>query len=140
MRRKNGIFGLAVVAAVISTTAVLHAEEKRATVTYSIGIKGMTCKTCSAHARKELTAVPGVLKAVADFKAGHAWVTVEETRQSVRREEPRRISRELAAAVERAGYRPTVNYVLIVKGMTCEACSQHIQEAVAKVPGVAGRA
>lgn len=138
MIRTNGIVAYAMVAAVIGLSANLHAQTPRATVSYSIGIQGMTCETCSAHARTELAAVPGVVKADVDFKAGHAWVIVEASGQEgAHTARPRRIGTELAAAIKRAGYKPTVNYVLSIQGMTCEACSGHIAEAVSDVPGVA---
>jgi copper chaperone CopZ len=143
MIRENGIFSLVIVAAIVCMSAVLHADEKPATVTYSIGIKGMTCERCVASVQKELTAIPGVVKVQVDDKAGHAWVTVEAPQQPRSTAKPRRISAELAAAVTRAGanhgdgFSPTVNYVLTVQGMTCEACSRHIQAVLAKVPGVA---
>lgn len=143
MIRENGIFSLGIVAAIVCMSAVLHADEKQATVTYSIGIKGMTCERCVAPVQKELTAIPGVVKVQVDDKAGHAWVTVETPQQPLSTAKPRRISAELAAAVTRAGakhgdgFSPTVNYVLTVQGMTCKACSQHVQTALAKVPGVA---
>lgn len=143
MIRENGIFSLGIVAAILCMSAVLHADEKQATVTYSIGIKGMTCERCVAPVQKELTAIPGVVKVRVDDKAGHAWVTVEAPQQPLSTAKPRRISAELAAAVTRAGanhgdgFSPTVNYVLTVEGMTCEGCSRHIQGILSKVPGVA---
>lgn len=142
MLKVNRLAGITLALGMMAMFTVVHAGEDQdrslASMTYSIGIQGMTCETCSAHAQKELTAVPGVVKSSVDWKAGHAWVTVQLPRQEdIRRAKPRQISTELAAAVERTGYRPTVNYLMIIKGMTCEACSQHIQNAVVKVPGVA---
>lgn len=143
MIRENGIFGLGITAAIVCMSAIVDADEKQAVVTYSIGIKGMTCERCVVPVQKELTAIPGVVKVQVDDKAGHAWVTVEAPQQPLSTAKPRRISAELAAAVTRAGanhgdgFSPTVNYVLTVEGMTCEACSRHIQEALRKVPGVA---
>ena len=142
MLKVNGLAGTTVIFGLMAVFTAVHAGEDQdrtlASMTYSIGIQGMTCEACSAHAQKELTAVPGVVKSSVDWKAGHAWVTIQLPRQEdIRRAKPRQIGTELAAAVERTGYRPTVNYLLIIKGMTCEACSQHIQNAVVKVPGVA---
>lgn len=142
MSKTNGLAGMTLVFSLMVTFTVVHAGEEQdrssASMTYSIGIQGMSCETCSAHAQKELAAVPGVVKSSVDWKAGHAWVTVQLPRQEdIPTAKPRQISTELAAAVKRAGYKPTVHYLLIVKGMTCEACSQHIQDAVVKVPGVA---
>lgn len=119
----------------------VQAQEAKAapTVTYSVSIAGMTCESCATHIQKSIAKLPGVAKVSVDYQGGHAWVTVLTPRQEgVRTEEPRRISAELAAAVEQAGYTPTVNYVLMVKGMTCEACSNHVEQAVARVPGVLG--
>ncbi|MBI1246864.1 hypothetical protein GC197_03340 [bacterium] len=134
---------LCTLAAVTTLTPYRAEAQSPPTLTYSIAIKGLTCERCSASARKELTAVPGVVKASVDHKAGHAWVTVQEPRRAVGTEKPRRIGAELAEAVRRAGvnhgdgFTPTVNYLLTIQGMTCEACSQHVTEALTKVPGVA---
>jgi len=144
MLRKSVITSGAVLASIVFMSVFVVADEKQATVTYSIGIQGLTCETCSASAEKELATVPGVVKSVVDWKAGHAWVTVQIPRQEdIRTATPRQISTELAAAVQRAGvnhgegFTPTVNYLLTIKGMTCEACSTHVTSAVRKVPGVA---
>jgi len=138
MVRQNGIFYLALVVSAISVSAVLDAGERQATRLYSIGIKGMTCEACSVHIQKELAKIPGVVESSVDYKAGHAWVTAQKSlQQAVGTAKPRQINTELAAAVKRAGYVPTVNYVLSIKGMTCEACSKHIASAITKVPGVA---
>lgn len=142
MSRTNGIALFTLICGIVSQAAVLHAGDettsRRPTIMYSIGIKGMTCETCSAHSQKALAAVPGVVKTSVDFKAGHAWVTVEKPRTTpVSTAQPRNIAAELASVVVRAGYKPTVNYVVTVKGMTCEACAQHITSDVRKVRGVA---
>lgn len=140
MSRIKKVVVTAAALAVVGVATAAHAGEKSAlpsTVAYSLSVKGMTCETCSAHAWKELAAVPGVVKAEVDYKTGLAWVTVQEQRRSVSTEKQRRVSAELAAAVERAGYKPTLNYVLTIKGMTCEDCAKHVEEAVAKVSGVA---
>jgi Cu+-exporting ATPase len=113
------------------------------TLTYSIGIKGLTCERCSASAHKELAAVPGVVQVSVDDKAGHAWVTIQAPRQPSGTQKPRRIGAELAEAITRAGahhgdgFTPTLNYVLTIQGMTCEDCSRHVTAALTKVPGVA---
>ena len=39
-------------------------------------IEGMMCPRCEAHVVKALKAIPGVIEAVADFKAGTAVVTL----------------------------------------------------------------
>jgi copper chaperone CopZ len=103
MIRKNGIFSLGIPAAIVCISAIVHADEKQSLVTYSIGIKGMTCERCVAPIQKELTAIPGVVKVQVDDKAGHAWVTVEAPQQLLSTAKSRRTSAELAAAVTRAG-------------------------------------
>ena len=146
MSKMNGIvvtaMTLCTLAATIASTPNAAQAQSPPTLTYSIGIKGLTCERCSASAQKELAAVPGVVKASVDDKAGHAWVTVQAPRQPVGTVKPRRISAELAEAVRRAGvnhgdgFQPTVNYVLSVRGMTCETCARHVTTALTKVPGV----
>jgi Cu+-exporting ATPase len=147
MLKRIAICGTSAALLIVVMTAFLRAGDEQTgaadTLTYSIGIKGLTCEKCSAAAQKELAAVPGVVKASVDYKTGHAWVTVKTPRQPVGTEKPRRIGTELAEAVKRAGanhgdgFKPTVNYVLTIKGMTCEDCSQHVTTALTKVPGVA---
>lgn len=144
MLRRSVVTSGAVLASIVFTSAFVVAGENQKTVTYSIGIKGLTCETCSASAQRELATVPGVVKSSVDWKAGHAWVTFRKPSLSpVPPEKPQRISAQLATAIKRAGanhgdgFTPTVNYLLTVKGMTCEACSTHVTSAVRKVPGVA---
>lgn len=143
MLRKSAVTSSAILAIIVFTSARIIADEKPDTVTYSIGIKGLTCETCSASAEKELAKVTGVVKSAVDWKAGHAWVTVQiSQREHIRTATARRISTELATAVTRAGvhhgdgFTPTVNYLLTITGMTCEDCSQHVATALKKVPGV----
>lgn len=138
MIRKNGIFAMAIttLAAVCIFAPQNARAQSPATETYSIGIKGMTCETCSTHAQKELASISGVVKATVDYKAGHAWVTVNKPATQNRAAKPRSISAELASAISKAGYKPTVNYVLTIKGMTCEDCAKHVVAALKNVPGV----
>lgn len=147
MSKMNGLVvmtsALCTLAAVATLTPNRAEAQSPPTLTYSIGIQGLTCERCSASARKELAAVPGVVKATVDDKSGHAWLTVQAPRQPTGTEKPRRIGAELAEAVKRAGahhgdgFTPTVHYVLTIQGMTCEACSRHVTTALTKVPGVA---
>jgi len=136
MTRKNGFLLFAVIVGIVSITTALHADERLVDVTYSVGIKGMTCETCSTHVQKALVAVPGVVKATVDYRNGHAWIVVRQSRQPAAKAKSQKISTQLASAVQRAGYKPTVNYVLVVKGMTCEACSKQITTFLSKSPGV----
>jgi len=105
-------------------------------VTYSINVSGMTCPTCSGHVQQALLKVPGVEKAVVDYKAGHAWVTLAPLPPNRSISRPRNVGNELAAAVQQAGYKPTVNYVMNIGRMTCKNCEKPVHDSIAKVPGV----
>lgn len=137
MVRKKGIFSLAFVIGVVTVAAAVQAgEEAVPTQTYSIGIQGMTCESCAVHVQKLLADVPGVVKAAVDYQGGHAWVTAKLPPRHAGAPEPRSIAPQLAAAVKQTGYQPTLNYLLTIQGMTCESCSKHIEQTLAKVPGV----
>lgn len=74
-------------------------------------------------------------KASVDYKAGRAWATYSLPPDTAN-DAQRRIPADLSAAVTQSGYRSTINYVVHIQGMTCEDCSKHVQQALAKVPGV----
>jgi copper chaperone CopZ len=65
----------------------------------SLGIEGMTCDMCAVHVVRELRGVPGVLSAEASHEHASATLSVEGTAVPT--------PEQLAAAVERAGYRMT---------------------------------
>ncbi len=115
----------------------VQAQEVKAarTVTYSVSIAGMTCEDCAVHVRQSISKLPGVTKASVDYKAGRAWVTYSLPPDKAN-DAQRRSLTDLSAAVRRSGYQPTINYVVHIQGMTCEDCSKHVQQALAKVPGV----
>jgi len=138
---KNGFCGMGIgIAAMFLLTMTVSGQEASRTeqkgVTYSINVAGMTCATCSAHAQQALLKVRGVKKAAVDYKAGHAWVTLAPLPPNRSNSRPRNISKELAAAVQQAGYKPTVNYVMNIGRMTCNDCEKPIYESIVQVPGV----
>ena len=142
--RKSSRFGVLVAVGLMILAAVpADGQEPNKPVqrSYSINIEGLTCEMCSASAKKGLATVPGVVKSVVDWKAGHALVTIQIPQKSLG-DKTRNISTELAQAVHQAGaghgngFKPTVNYMVAVSGMTCDACAAHVKEALAKVPGV----
>ena len=76
-------------------------------------------------------------KAKVNYKAGNAWVTVESAPKGRKQVS---LSQQLVAAVKQARYQSTINYVLKIQGMTCKDCEPPIQQAVAKMLGVADAA
>jgi Cu+-exporting ATPase len=88
-------------------------------------IEGMTCAACAQRVRRALTAVPGVSGAEVNPASGQAEVSGTAA------------VADLAAAVQRAGYRvPETTFDLAIGGMTCASCVQRVERALARVPGV----
>ena len=136
MSKKKGFCCLALLLGIALSASHVWADEQNARdVTYSVGIKGMTCLDCATHVKEAFARVPGFVNANVDYKAGHAWVTVRPVADRSGR--PVQVSPLLTNAVKQLGYQPTVNYVLTIQGMTCDACAGHVREAIAKVRGVA---
>ena len=92
------IFG----AATIAGASAAQTEEQRAsqqtTATKEIvlPIEGMSCIACVARVKKELSGTPGVAAVNVDLAERHARVRFDSTRVS---------AKELAAAVDRLGYK-----------------------------------
>lgn len=103
------------------------------TLTYSLGIRGMTCQSCADRLQQSLLHVRGVARAIVNYKTGQAWVTVRPGGG-----DQANTSTQLATAVSQDGYQPTVNYVLRIQGMTRDTCAKHTEQELAKVPGVSG--
>lgn len=101
------------------------------TLTYSLSIRGMTCRSCADRVQQSLLHVRGVQRAIVNYETGQAWVTVRREGS----DQPN-MSTQLATAVRQAGYQPSVNYLLRIQGMTCDTCAKDIEKAMAKVPGV----
>jgi Cu+-exporting ATPase len=96
--------------------------------TLEIGVQGMTCANCSARVERALRKAPGVAEAA---------VNLATERASVRFDEATATAAGVAAAVTDAGYTPIVADLEIgVGGMTCANCSNRVERALRKTPGV----
>ena len=96
--------------------------------TLEIGIQGMTCANCSARVERALRKTPGVVEAA---------VNLATERASVRLDEAAATAADVAAMVKDAGYTPiTATLEIGVGGMTCANCSNRVERALRKTPGV----
>ena len=94
---------------------------------FNFKIDGMTCASCASRVERALSAVPGVRSATVNLATEKAAVDAN----------PGVSARELADAVERAGYSiPGETFTLSVHGMTCASCVARVEKALMKVPGV----
>ncbi|MCL4798935.1 MAG: heavy metal translocating P-type ATPase [Burkholderiales bacterium] len=88
----------------------------------------MTCANCSARVERALRKAPGVAEAT---------VNLATERATVRFEEGAAAAAAVADAVTDAGYTPvTAELELGVEGMTCANCSNRVERALRKTPGV----
>lgn len=67
-----------------------------------LNISGMTCTACEAHIKHAVAQLPGFINASADYKAGEASVTFDESQTT---------TEQIVSAVNESGYRVT-NYKL----------------------------
>ncbi|PLZ00853.1 copper-translocating P-type ATPase [Burkholderia sp. WAC0059] len=97
-------------------------------------IHGMTCAACATRVEKALAKVPGVTRAAVNFATEKATVEADAPVTPA----------ALVAAVEKAGYEAapvtTDTAELAIGGMTCAACANRVEKALARVPGVTGAA
>jgi Cu+-exporting ATPase len=92
------------------------------------GIQGMTCANCSSRVERALGKVPGVAEAGVNLATERATVRYDASAVGAAR---------IAAAVRDAGYQPITSDLEIgVGGMTCANCSNRVERALAKLPGV----
>jgi P-type Cu+ transporter len=93
-----------------------------------IGIQGMTCANCSARVERALRKTPGVAEATVNLATERASVSLDETAGT---------AADVAAAVKDAGYTPiTATLEIGIGGMTCANCSNRVERALRKTPGV----
>lgn len=107
-------------------------------------ISGMTCAACTGHVEKAVNKLPGVSQTTANLLGRSMTVTYDNVQTS---------PEEIVKAVQKAGYDasplPThpssatsttaqapAAASFNITGMTCSACSAHIEKAVGKLPGV----
>jgi Cu+-exporting ATPase len=99
----------------------------------TVKISGMSCAACAQRVQKAVAKLEGVVEANVNFATEK--LTVEFDEQQV-------VLPAIKEAVEEAGYGVTLdkklNSVTIpIGGMTCAACAQRVEKAIAKLEGVA---
>ncbi len=98
----------------------------------TLGISGMSCASCASRISKGLEALPGVHEASVNFASESASVSYDPSRLT-----PAAIAGEVIAQ----GYEvtlppPPTTVDLVLGGMSCAACANRIEKALAAVPGV----
>lgn len=91
-------------------------------------VVGMDCTECTQHVHHALCALPGVEEAQVFLSSEKAVVRFDPTQVDMN---------ALRKAVEAAGYSVPLRMMeLPIRGMDCAECTQHVQHALAAVPGV----
>ena len=96
----------------------------------TLSITGMTCAACASRVERALAARPGVVGVTVNLATGNA--TVEYRPGMLDTQELARVVEELGYGVQEAEER----VVLRIGGMTCAACSQRVERALAGTFGV----
>lgn len=92
----------------------------------TLNIQGMTCSSCVSGVERALRSVPGVEKATVNLATESG--TIESAPEAL----PLAI-----AAVEKIGYRVAKeSRTFTVKGMSCASCVSHVEDFLARVPGI----
>ena len=115
----------------MSTAEAAHTEVNKtggeANSHARLKVEGMTCSACVGHVERALKAVPGVTGATVNLGTEQADVAFGDGVDAG----------ALTRAVEDAGYGVTKTEItLAISGMTCAACSGHVERALSGVPGV----
>ncbi|WP_041636607.1 heavy metal translocating P-type ATPase [Acidithiobacillus caldus] len=93
-----------------------------------IGVRGMTCASCSSRVERALRRLPGVQSAQVNLATERAEVHFSPGQQS---------ASALVAAVQASGYEPMVEEAEIaVGGMTCASCVGRVERALRRQPGI----
>lgn len=91
-------------------------------------VRGMDCAECTQHVQHALCTLPGVKEAEVFLSSEKAIVRYDPAQVDMG---------ALRNAVETAGYSIPVRVIeLPIKGMDCAECTQHVQHALAAIPGV----
>ncbi len=91
-------------------------------------VRGMDCAECTQHVQHALCTLPGVESAEVFLSSEKAVVRYDPTQVDMS---------AMRRAVATAGYSIPLRVIeLPVKGMDCAECTQHVQHALAAVPGV----
>jgi Cu+-exporting ATPase len=111
------------------------------TKTLELPVHGMDCTECTQHVQRAIAALPGV-------EAVNVLLAAEK---AVVQYDPARVKLPaIRTAVEAAGYSVPAHrdqghegisgghqtIEVLVKGMDCTECTQHVQKAIASLPGV----
>ncbi|EFH86106.1 heavy metal translocating P-type ATPase [Ktedonobacter racemifer] len=94
-------------------------------------VRGMDCAECTQHVQYALSALPGVQEAQVYLSSEKAVVRYDPTVVN---------TSAFRQAVEGAGYTlvlPLRTVEMKIAGMDCTECTQHVQHALATLPGVA---
>ncbi len=93
-----------------------------------IGVEGMTCASCSGRVERALQD---------QLDVAAARVNLSTERASVQYDAATTTLQALADVIARTGYPPVVaESQLIIEGMTCASCVQHVETALRGLPGV----
>ncbi len=91
-------------------------------------VRGMDCAECTQHVQHALCTLPGIESAEVFLSSEKAVVRYDPTQVDMS---------TMRRAVEAAGYSIPLHVIeLPVNGMDCAECTQHVQHALAAVPGV----
>ncbi|GAB4128900.1 MAG: heavy metal translocating P-type ATPase [Roseiflexaceae bacterium] len=99
-----------------------------ATQQIHLPVTGMTCASCSNRVARALRKVPGVAEAEVNLATEQAAVSYDPSATT---------PEALRSAVEQAGYGVVTEQIEFpVSGMTCATCSNRVEKALRKLPGV----
>lgn len=101
----------------------------------AVAIEGMTCEACAVNIEDSLRKVPGVVATEVNYQRHEALIGVAKDAQPPRE--------AILAAIDGAGnyrgrFTDQAQWTLTLNGMTCQACAEGIQAALAGLPGVSG--
>ncbi|GHO48858.1 heavy metal translocating P-type ATPase [Ktedonospora formicarum] len=98
--------------------------------TLELNVKGMDCAECTQHVQHALCALPGVTETQVYLSSEKAIVRYDPAQVD---------TRAFRKVVESAGYTlslPLRTIELKIAGMDCTECTEHVQHALAELPGV----
>lgn len=93
-----------------------------------VPVRGMDCAECTQHVQQALAALPGVEDVRVLLSSEKAILQIDPTKVDLPL---------IRKAVEAAGYSVPLRAIeLHIQGMDCAECTQHVQQALAALPGV----
>jgi Cu+-exporting ATPase len=100
----------------------------------SLGISGMSCAACAARIEKKLNKYPGVIQAIVNLATEKATVEFDDAAVTNGDIEEEIIG--LGYGVIREEAKANNRTELVLRGMSCAACSARIEKRLAKLDGV----